>query len=199
MLTDLVREWTRGFVLPIARFISWSGISPNVITLSGFSLTVAVAVLLAMGHMQLAGVLLIIAAGLDAIDGSLARIQNRVTRFGAFLDSTIDRLSESALFLGALVYYLYLDGPAAQTEIILLFVALAGSLMVSYTKARGEAVGVAVKGGLLTRFERMLVLIIGMVLNELTIALWILAVLTHITVLQRIWITWCNTHNLGNG
>lgn len=197
MLTDLVREWTRGFVLPIARFISWSGVSPNAITLAGFSLTVAVAVLLAMGHVQLAGVLLIPAAGLDAIDGSLARIQNRTTRFGAFLDSTIDRLSESVLFLGALVYYL--SSSPTQTEIILLFVALVGSLMVSYTKARSEAVGVAIKGGLLTRFERMLVLIIGMVLNELTVALWILAVLAHITVLQRIWITWRNTRHLKNG
>ncbi len=99
--------------------------------------------------------------------------------------------------MGALVYYL--NGSPAQTEIILLFVALVGSLMVSYTKARGEAVGVAVKGGLLTRFERMVVLIIGMVLNELTAALWILAVLTHITVLQRIWIIWRNTRHLENG
>ncbi|MDW8071615.1 MAG: CDP-alcohol phosphatidyltransferase family protein, partial [Anaerolineae bacterium] len=153
--------------------------------------------LLAMGHVQLAGLLLIPAAGLDAIDGSLARIQNRVTRFGAFLDSTMDRLSEAVLFLGALVYYL--SGSPAQAEIILVFVALVGSLMVSYTKARSEAVGVAIKGGLLTRFERMVVLIIGMVLHELTIALWVLAILAHITVLQRIWITWRNTRDLRNG
>lgn len=194
MLTDLVREWTRGVLLPIARLISWSGVSPNVITVAGFSLTVADAILLAMGHVQLAGVLLIPAAGLDAIDGSLARIQNRVTRFGAFLDSTIDRLSEAALFLGALLYYL--SGSPTQTEIIVLFVALIGSLMVSYTKARSEAVGITIRGGLLTRFERMLVLIIGMVLNELTIALWILAVFANITVLQRVWLTWRNTRDI---
>lgn len=197
MLSDLVREWTRGVVLPIARLISWSGVSPNVITIAGFSLTVADAILLAMGHVQLAGITLIPAAGLDAIDGSLARIQNRVTRFGAFLDSTIDRLSEAVLFLGALLYYL--SGSPTQTEIILLFVALIGSLMVSYTKARSEAIGVAIRGGLLTRFERMLVLIIGMVLNELTIALWILAVLANITVLQRVWLTWRNTRDLKMG
>ncbi|MGQ9501514.1 MAG: CDP-alcohol phosphatidyltransferase family protein [Anaerolineae bacterium] len=197
MLSDLVREWTRGVVLPIARLISWSGVSPNVITIAGFSLTVADAILLAMGHVQLAGIMLIPAAGLDAIDGSLARIQNRVTRFGAFLDSTIDRLSEAVLFLGALLYYL--SGSPTQTEIILLFVALIGSLMVSYTKARSEAIGIAIRGGLLTRFERMLVLIIGMVLNELTIALWILAVLANITVLQRVWLTWRNTRDLRMG
>jgi len=194
MLTDLVREWTRGVLLPIARLISWSGVSPNVITVAGFSLTVADAILLAMGHVQLAGALLIPAAGLDAIDGSLARMQNRVTPFGAFLDSTIDRLSEAALFLGALLYYL--SGSPNQTEIIVLFVALVGSLMVSYTKARSEAVGITIKGGLLTRFERMLVLIIGMMLNELTIALWILAVLANITVLQRVWLTWRNTRDV---
>ncbi|MGC8878936.1 MAG: CDP-alcohol phosphatidyltransferase family protein [Anaerolineae bacterium] len=194
MLTDLVREWTRGVLLPIARLISWSGVSPNVITVAGFSLTVADAILLAMGHVQLAGALLIPAAGLDAIDGSLARIQNRVTRFGAFLDSTIDRLSEAVLFLGALLYYL--SGSPNQTEIIVLFVALIGSLMVSYTKARSEAVGITIRGGLLTRFERMLVLIIGMMLNELTIALWILAVFANITVLQRVWLTWRNTRDI---
>ncbi len=197
MLTDLVREWTRGVVLPIARFISWSGVSPDVVTIAGFSLTAADAVLLAMGHVQSAGILLIPAAGLDAIDGSLARIQNRVTRFGAFLDSTVDRLSEAVLFLGALLYYL--SGSPTNTEIIVLFVALIGSLMVSYTKARSEAVGVTIRGGLLTRFERMLVLIVGMVLNELTIALWILAVFTNITVLQRVWLTWRNTRNFNMG
>jgi hypothetical protein len=68
--------------------------------------------------------------------------------------------------------------------------------MVSYTKARSEAVGITIKGGLLTRFERMLVLIIGMMLNELTIALWILAVLANITVLQRVWLTWRNTRDV---
>jgi CDP-diacylglycerol--glycerol-3-phosphate 3-phosphatidyltransferase len=197
MLTEIVREWTRSVVLPIARLISWSGISPNAVTVAGFSLTVADAALLAMGHVQLAGILLIPAAALDAIDGSLARMQNRVTRFGAFLDSTIDRLSEAVLFLGALLYYL--NGTFTNTDIILLFVALIGSLMVSYTKARGEAVGTTVKGGVLTRFERMLVLIIGMVLNELSIALWILAVLANITMLQRVWIVWHNTRDSQDG
>ncbi len=194
MLTDIVREWSRGIVLPIARFIGWSGVSPNAITVAGFSLTVADAVLLAIGYVQLAGVLLIPAAGLDAIDGCLARMQDRTTRFGAFLDSTLDRFSEAALFLGILVYYL--SGAPASTEIILLFAALIGSLMVSYTKARGEAIGVAVKGGLLTRFERILVLIVGMVLNELTIALWILAILSNLTALQRVWIVWRNTRDI---
>ncbi len=196
MLTDFVRQWSRGIVLPIARLVSWSGVSPNVVTIAGFFLTAADAVLLAMGYVQLAGLLLIPAAVLDAIDGSLARMQNRVTRFGAFLDSTIDRFSEAVLFLGALVYYVHQE--QAATEIIVLFVALVGSLMVSYTKARGEATGVVIKGGLLTRFERMVILIVAMVLNELTVALWILAVLANVTALQRVWLVWQSTRDEGS-
>jgi CDP-diacylglycerol--glycerol-3-phosphate 3-phosphatidyltransferase len=188
MLTDFVRQWSRGIVVPITRAISWSGVSPNFITIAGFILTAADAAVLAMGYVQMAGLLLILAAVLDAIDGSLARLQNRVTRFGAFLDSTIDRFSEAVLLLGALIYYL--NQGQARTEIILLFVALFGSLLVSYTKARGEAIGVMVKGGLLSRFERIVILIIAMVLNELTVAVWILAVLTNVTAIQRIWLVW---------
>jgi CDP-diacylglycerol--glycerol-3-phosphate 3-phosphatidyltransferase len=196
MLTDFVRQWSRGVVLPITRFISWSGVSPNAVTLAGFSLTVADAVLLAMGYVQAAGLLLILAAALDAIDGSLARLQNRATSFGAFLDSTIDRYSEAAVLLGALVYYVNM--PAARTEILLLFAALLGSLMVSYTKARGEACGVVVRGGLLTRFERMIVLIIALVLNELTVGVWVLAVLTNVTALQRVYVVWRATRKNGD-
>ena len=196
MLTDFVRYWSSGIVVPITRFIGWSGVSPNIVTIAGFSLTVVDSVLLATGHVQAAGLLLILAAVLDAIDGSLARLQNRVTRFGAFLDSTIDRLSEAVLFLGILAYYV--NRGQADLEIILVFVALVGSLMVSYTKARGEATGVAVKGGLLTRFERMVILIVAMVFNELSAALWILAVLTNLTALQRIWLVWRATREEGN-
>ena len=188
MLTDFVRQWSRGIVVPITRAISWSGVTPNFVTIAGFILTAADAAVLAMGYVQMAGLILILAAVLDAIDGSLARLQNRVTRFGAFLDSTIDRFSEAVLLLGALIYYL--NQGQARTEIILLFVALFGSLLVSYTKARGEAIGVPVKGGLLSRFERIVILIIAMLLNELTVALWILAVLTNVTAIQRIWLVW---------
>jgi CDP-diacylglycerol--glycerol-3-phosphate 3-phosphatidyltransferase len=188
MLTDFVRQWSRGIVVPITRAISWSGVTPNFVTIAGFILTAADAAVLAMGYVQMAGLILILAAVLDAIDGSLARLQNRVTRFGAFLDSTIDRFSEAVLLLGALIYYL--NQGQARTQIILLFVALFGSLLVSYTKARGEAIGVQVKGGLLSRFERIVILIIAMLLNELTVALWILAVLTNVTAIQRIWLVW---------
>jgi CDP-diacylglycerol--glycerol-3-phosphate 3-phosphatidyltransferase len=195
MLADLMRQWSRGIVVPITRLISWSGVSPNIVTIAGFVLTAADAALLSLGYVQLAGLLLILAAVLDAIDGSLARMLGQVTRFGAFLDSTLDRYSEAVLFLGALIYYTNRGG--TQTEMILILAALVGSLMVSYTKARGEATGIAIKGGLLTRFERIVILIIAMLLNELTVALWILAVLTNVTALQRIWLVWQATRSDG--
>jgi CDP-diacylglycerol--glycerol-3-phosphate 3-phosphatidyltransferase len=193
MVTDLARRWGNSIVNPIARFLSGTGVSPNAVTVIGFSLTVIVAVLLAAGYLQLAGILLIVAAIFDAIDGALARLLNRVTRFGAFLDSTMDRFSEAALFLGVLIHFYY--GRGTATEVILCYVTIVGSLMVSYTRARAEGLGVSVRGGLLTRFERMVILIIGLLLNQLTVALWILAPLTNFTALQRVWLVWWATRD----
>jgi len=187
MLTDFMRQWGRGILNPIARFLSQTGISPDAITIVGFLLTAGVALLLALGYVQLAGILLIVAAVFDAIDGTLARVLNRPTRFGAFLDSTVDRFSEATLFLGVLIHFY---GQGAGTEVILTYVTIVGSLMVSYTRARAEGIGVSIKGGLLTRVERTLVLIVGLLLNQLSITLWILAPFTSLTALQRVWLAW---------
>jgi len=187
MLTEMVREWSRGLILPIARFVRWIGMSPDSVTVVGFLLMMVVGFLLSQGYLQLGGVLLVVAALFDAIDGALARLNNRVTRFGAFFDSTMDRFSEAAIFLGILVYY---QGQGASTEVILTYVAIVGSLMVSYTRARAEGIGAVVRGGFLTRFERMALLVILLLLNQLALALWILAPLTHFTALQRVWLTW---------
>jgi len=187
MLTDKVRQWSRGVIDPVIRLVSRTGISPNGVTVIGFLLMVVVGLVLSQGYLRLAGVLLILAAFFDAIDGALARMQDRVTRFGAFFDSTLDRYAEVAIFLGILIYFL---GQGAGTEVILTYIAIAGSLMVSYTRARGEGLGVSVRGGLLSRLERMAILIILLLLNQLSIALWILAPLTNLTALQRIWLTW---------
>jgi CDP-diacylglycerol--glycerol-3-phosphate 3-phosphatidyltransferase len=187
MLTDIMREWSRGLIIPIARFVRYTGISPDGVTLVGFLLMVAVGCLLAMGYLQFAGGLLIVAALFDAIDGALARLNNRVTPFGAFFDSTMDRFSEAAIFLGILIYF---QKQGANTEIILAYIAIVGSLMVSYTRARAEGIGISIRGGFLTRLERMVLLIVLLLLNQLTLALWILAPLTHFTALQRVWLTW---------
>jgi CDP-diacylglycerol--glycerol-3-phosphate 3-phosphatidyltransferase len=187
MLTDKVRQWGRGIVNPIAGLVNRTGISPNGVTFIGFLLMAGVGLVLSQGYLQLAGVLLIVAAFFDAIDGAMARMQNRVTRFGGFFDSTLDRYAEAAIFLGILVYYL---GRDASTEVILAYATIIGSLMVSYTRARGEGLGISIRGGLLSRLERMVILVIFLLLNQLTIALWILAPLTNFTAIQRIWLMW---------
>jgi len=187
MLTDRVRQWSRGVIDPIVRLVSRTGISPNGVTIIGFLLMVVVGLVLSQGYLQLAGLLLILAAFFDAIDGALARMQDRVTPFGAFFDSTLDRYAEVAIFLGIMIYFLR---QGASTEVILTYIAIVGSLMVSYTRARGEGLGVSIRGGLLSRLERMAILVVLLVLNQLSIALWILAPLTNLTALQRIWLTW---------
>ena len=187
MLTDKVRQWGRGIVNPIAGLVNRTGISPNGVTFIGFLLMAGVGLVLSQGYLQLAGVLLVVAAFFDAIDGTMARMQNRVTRFGGFFDSTLDRYAEAAIFLGILIYYM---GRGASTEVILAYATIIGSLMVSYTRARGEGLGISIRGGLLSRLERMVILVIFLLLNQLTIALWILAPLTNFTAIQRIWLMW---------
>lgn len=187
MFTDLARKYTRFFIEPIARFIGWTGISPNFITVVGFLLTVGVAVVIGFGNLRVGGVLIMLAAGFDAVDGTLARTMGRTSRFGAFLDSTLDRFSEAIIFLGLFVF---LAGKGAQTELILIYMTIVGSLMVSYARARAEGIGVEVKRGLLTRFERVGLLVVGLVFNQLLIVLWILAIFTNFTAVQRIYLVW---------
>lgn len=187
MLTDRVRQWSRGIINPVVQLVSRTGVSPNGVTVIGFLLMVVVGLVLWQGYLRLGAILLIVAAFFDAIDGALARMQDRVTPFGAFFDSTLDRFAEAAVFLGILMYFL---GQGASTELILTYVAIVGSLMVSYTRARGEGLGVSIRGGLLSRLERMAILFFFLLLKQPSIALWILAPLTNLTALQRIWLTW---------
>jgi CDP-diacylglycerol--glycerol-3-phosphate 3-phosphatidyltransferase len=187
MLTEFLRRRGGGLLEPVAKLLSRTGISPNGVTILGLLLTGVVAYLLALGHVQLAGAVLIVAALFDAIDGAMARLLNQATRFGAFFDSTVDRFAEIILFLGVLIYY---QGQDARLEIILTYLAIVGSLMVSYTRARAEGVGISIKGGILTRVERMGILILCLLLNWPVVALWILAILTNTTALQRVWLTW---------
>ena len=135
---------------------------------------------------RLAGALLIITLGSDALDGALARLANATSRFGAFLDSTLDRWAE-VLIYGALIWLFLKEGQ--DTGVLLAASAMAASLLVSYTRARAEGVGLPCKEGLFTRFERLLVLIAGLILDLIIPALWIIAVLAGVTAVQRIWIT----------
>ncbi len=187
MVANLARAWGVRFIEPIARLLQRAGLTPNAVTVLGFFLTAAVAVVVATGHFLTAGLLLIITLGADALDGTLARLTGNVTRFGGFLDSTLDRWAEVALY-GALVWhFLRVD---QDTAVLLAVAAMAASLLVSYTRARAEGVGLQCKEGLFTRFERLAILIAGLIFNLVVPALWIIAVLAGLTAVQRIWVTW---------
>ncbi len=187
MLSDVVRKYARVFLEPIARFISWTGLSPNLITIIGFLLMIGVAVVLARGHFFLGGILITAVAIFDAVDGTMARMLGRTSRFGAFLDSTLDRFSEAVIFLGLFIYFV---GQNQSLELILIYATVVGSLMVSYARARAEGIGIPLKDGLFTRFERVLLLIIGLVINQLTVILWILAIFSNFTAVQRMYLVW---------
>ncbi len=188
MLSELVRKHSRIFLEPLARLISRLNISPNVITVIGFLLMVGVAFVLAQGYFLLGGVLITAFAIFDAIDGTLARMMGRTSRFGAFLDSTLDRFSEAIIFLGIFVYFMMQQGH--NLELVLIYATVVGSLMVSYARARAEGIGVPLKDGWFTRFERILVLVVGLLFNLVTAALLLLAVFSNLTAFQRMYLVW---------
>lgn len=187
MVAHLARNWSARFVVPVARFLGSLGLTPNGVTVLGFLLTLAVAAVLAAGYVQLSGVLLIVTLAFDAVDGTLARLTGRASRFGAFLDSTLDRWAEAALF-SALIWQFLRSGN--DSGVLLATVAMATSFLVSYTRARAEGIGVQCKEGILTRFERLVLLIGGLILNQVVLVLWLIAILAGITAVQRMWLTW---------
>lgn len=181
--SDRMRVWFRWYYLPIAGFLSRLGITPIALTLFGLAGTIAVSVLIALGHMTWAGILLLIMGPVDAMDGALARLRNEVSDWGAFVDSVTDRYSELFIFCGFLLYFLSNSNPYG---IILSYLAAAGSVLVSYIKARAESVKLDANVGLLTRVERYIVLIPGLIFNIPLIALFIIAIFANFTALQRI-------------
>lgn len=185
MLSEWLRGRTQGVVSNLAGAVSAIGfVSPNLLTMIGFILMVAIGMLLAQGLFVPAGIMIAIAGLFDALDGGLARHTGQVTKFGAFLDSTLDRLAEAALYGGLLWWYAQQD---AHLELLLVYSTIIGSLMVSYTRARAEGVNIECKVGIFTRFERVTVLVLGLLSRQMTIALMILAIFSGVTVFQRIW------------
>lgn len=183
--SDWCRERFKPYLLLVARFLGWIGLSPNMVSIIGLIAYGASGLVLGMGHPAAAGWLLVVFGPLDAVDGLLAREQGLASPFGAFLDSTVDRYAEFFLFLGLLVYLiLYRHGELLEAALVLS--AMTGSLLVSYTRARAEALGFSCKVGVLTRFERIFILAVGLIFGWIYPILVILAVFTHITALQRI-------------
>src|SRR6185295_2622404 len=163
---------------PVARALLRAHVRPNHLTLVGLGVSIVAAGALAHGRLRLGAVLLTLAGLFDFFDGSLARLANSVSAFGAFLDSVVDRYSDLVVLLGVVIFY----HRAADTNgVFLTMVALIGTIMTSYTKARAQSIGVACEIGLIERPERLIVLIAGATFNQLTPA-----VIANLTALQRI-------------
>jgi CDP-diacylglycerol--glycerol-3-phosphate 3-phosphatidyltransferase len=181
---------------PIVGILSKSGITPNILTLMNLLLNIAAAYVIATGHF-LSGGLLILGSGLfDLLDGALARFTKKTTKFGAVLESMVDRISEAATLCGLVVWYLPQEG--ATLEIVLILSVLIGSFLVSYIRARAEGLGWQCQVGLFTRAERVIVLAIGLLANQVFIALCILAVFVSITVAQRLIYLWQQERTKGD-
>lgn len=188
-MTNSVKSKARELLNPAVNFVAELGISPTTITVTGLILSGASGWALAVGRFLTAGILLILAGACDMIDGAAARAANRETQSGAFLDSTVDRYSEMVVLLGALVYYLTRSSAAPESlTAVLIFLALGGSLLVSYTRARAEAIGIGCEVGIAERPERLVILIIGALLGPAAfrVAIWILAIVSQITAIQRV-------------
>ncbi|MDO8491384.1 MAG: CDP-alcohol phosphatidyltransferase family protein [Dehalococcoidia bacterium] len=192
--TDARHDLSNRIAEPVARFIARSGVSPNTLTWLGLLLNIGVAAVLAWGHLFPGGFLVLAAGAFDLLDGAVARVTGATSKFGALLDSTVDRFSEAALLFGILVFF------AKQNDlqgILAVFLAMVGSFAVSYVRARAEGLGIECGVGWFTRPERVILLAVGLLLSPLPYALpgvlWILAVMTNLTAGQRIYHVWKQT------
>ena len=184
------RIMARYFEVPGARFLHTLKLTPNAVTLLGLIMSLGAAYLAGADLLLPAGLLLLVASAMDLLDGALARLTGRASRFGAVLDSTADRLAEAAILLGLLVLYF---NDESRVGVVLVFLVLVASFMVSYLRARGEGLGFRSDVGLMTRPERVIVLAIGMVVNQVLIALAIILVLSTFTAGQRLRHLWRET------
>jgi CDP-diacylglycerol--glycerol-3-phosphate 3-phosphatidyltransferase len=182
-LTEFLRVFFRWILEPVAGFLNKIGLYPNTLTLTGLLGTAIGAFFLARGDLLVGGLILLAVGPIDALDGTMARLRGEASDFGAFVDSVTDRYSELIIMGGLLAYYL-LTGQALYVGLV--FVATAGSVLVSYTRARAESLGFKAKVGILTRVERYVVLIPSIILGYPHIGLAIVGLLANITALQRI-------------
>lgn len=206
-LSEVRKALAYRFTEPVVRLLARTPITPSTITWFGFLLTVGAAALIIKEHLLAAGFVVLIAGFFDMLDGALARRTNQATRFGAVLDSTLDRLSEAVLLLGILALFVLTEEKSAlfallnkELAVLLVGVALISSLLVSYIRARAESLGLECQAGLFTRAERVIVLALGLLLSQidyafLVIALAIIVVFSFFTVGQRLVYVWRQTKN----
>lgn len=180
--TKLRQAMARWFEQPIARTLLKLKIGPNVVTLFGLVLASVAAYLIAVDELVWGGVLLATSGVLDSVDGALARMGGTASPAGALMDSVVDRLSEGVVLLGVLILALNTDDTTLTT---LVYIAFAGSMLVSYVVARAETLGSPQAVGIMTRPERVVVLAVGLLAGYLIVAIWIIAILAPLTALHR--------------
>ncbi len=182
-LRDYLRALLDRAAMPVATVLLWCRVTPNQVSLMGVVLTLVTAALIVDGRLLVAGILYILAASLDLLDGALARLAKLASRFGAFLNSTADRVSEGVVF-AAIAYHFASRGQSVDAALAVL--ALLGSVLVSYTRARAEGLGLECKVGIMTRAERVLLVAFGLMLGLLPEAIYLLVALTAFSAMQRI-------------
>jgi CDP-diacylglycerol--glycerol-3-phosphate 3-phosphatidyltransferase len=171
------------FFDPVARLLFRARVRPNHLTVLGLGVSIAAAYVFSVGRLRWGAVLLAVAGLFDFFDGAVARLAGSDSDYGAFLDSVVDRYSDLAVLLGILVFY---EQRGDTSGAVLTMATLAGTVMVSYTKARAQSIGVRCEIGVMERPERLIALIAGATFNLLTLVMSLLAVLTNVTALQRI-------------
>ena len=183
-----MRVWAQKRVHPLVLALDRMGLTPNGVSLIGLLISILAGWIAAKGALFLGGIVLLVGSVFDMLDGNLARLQNKVSRQGAFLDSNFDRLAEAAVYTGLAWYYMEVLTWPDSAAVILIMLTLIGSITTSYARARAEGLGTTCFGGWLQRPERMVLLIAGMLLGHaiLKLVLFFLAVVTLWTPLQRI-------------
>jgi CDP-diacylglycerol--glycerol-3-phosphate 3-phosphatidyltransferase len=181
------RSFSVRFTTPVAKALAHTPVTPNFLTWFGFLLTCGAAALISLHHLLWGGIGILVAGLMDTFDGALARQTGRVSRFGGVLDSTLDRFSEGVVLLG-IIYVFARDGSALGA--VLAGATLMLSFAVSYIRARAEGMGVECSEGWFTRTERVIVIALGLIVNQVIIALAIVSVLSLITATQRLYVSW---------
>jgi CDP-diacylglycerol--glycerol-3-phosphate 3-phosphatidyltransferase len=192
MFTTRFETWVRRRAEALMSAIGRVPLTPNQVTVVGVILTFLASGLVAFGHLWWAGVVLIFAGTCDILDGALARSTNASYPYGAFLDSTLDRYAEGAVYLGLAAYFIGAGGPLQRWLVLATLAALAGSFLVSYVRARAQSLGFTCESGLFARPERVVVTVIGLIFGGWVLygVVFLLAVLTNLTALQRIREVW---------
>ncbi len=192
VLPEGVKNWYLRLITPVVNFFIGLELNPNFFTTIGFILTVGAAVLFATGHLTVAGIIVLLAGTFDIIDGKVARATKRVTKFGALYDSTLDRYSEVIMFFGLAFYFVKNDMFISSVAVSF---ALGGSVMVSYVRARAEALGFQCKVGIMQRPERVVYIGFGAIFSfihvgTLIFAILLVAVFANVTAIQRLYHIW---------